>query len=115
VRHRAVRKIRVIGIAGNRRQLEEPVVQPDEPGSAANFKKDRVFERIDGPKGNLERRSVGDRVYRGLRELLQAITRDFVRSGWMRYDEAQFLQHDVQEVIRVEAYLRQVLQLIAHA
>ena len=73
-----MRKIGELWLAWDRGELEEPAVEPAQPGSSAYLQEHGVLEGIDRPKRDFKGGGAGDRFDGRLRKLLQPARRNLV-------------------------------------
>ena len=110
--HRGVRDIMSdgdmgqIGVfrhSGNCCQVAEPGVKTGASTVIMDVEECRVLEGVSPTESDLERLALGDRCGCRRHKLVQTSRADLVAPPWCLADEAQLLEHDVEELVRVDS------------
>ena len=103
-----MRQVRVRRLGGQGRQVEQPLVQPGERTASSHVQEDRILERIGASKCDRPGTRTRDRLDDRLGKLFEPRSADLVRLTRVFDDKPQFLKHDVQEMIGVQANAREL-------
>ena len=88
-------------------------MQPGERTAPSNLEEHRILECVDASQRDRQSTHTRDQLNDRLGELFEPGLADLVWLARRRDDKAQLLEHDVQEMIGVDANTAQVRQLLA--